>query len=427
MLLRFGCSNYLSVRAYQELSLVASSLKDLAAQPIDIPGSSHAVLPAVAVYGANASGKTNVLLALDFLCHAIVRSHRTAGPDDGVPRNAFALDVSCKTEPSLFDADFIVDDVHFHYGFSCNDKSILEEWLYAYPKNQRQVWFHRNVKDSEQFYFGKHLRGRNKTIADLTNENTLFLTSAAQNNHKQLQKIVQFWRESFLWRISGHAGLSRRGDKYLEDSAIREKMVDFVRLADFGILDIDVRQEDPDEGQEKLWHEMNQLLSRHFGSNLPAINTGELNKRVLLSHRRNDGSTVAFEIEQESRGTASLLGLLGPVFDSLIRGRILVVDELDTTIHTMLSRKLVQLFGSPKTNPGGGQLIFSTHDTNLLSTDVLRRDQVWFTEKSPDGETCLYPLTDLKTRKQDNLEKGYLTGRYGAVPYLGRLDKRNAS
>lgn len=403
MLLRFAVSNHLSIRDRQELSLVASSLSDrtdgLIRTGLSAAGS---VLPAVVIYGANASGKSNLVDALRTMREIVLRSYSDEAPDGGVSaRRHFRLDNSSESAPSCFEADFVLEGVRHHYGFEATDKTIAAEWLQDYPAGRPRVLFERR---GTEFAFGRSLRGRNRVIADLTRDNCLFLSAAAQNGHEKLTSVHGYFARiggvigtAFSGRHAATAanhGLDRRALKFLDDT-------------DSGIVGHRVREVTASDSERELLSKLAEL-----GVKTPA----ERMSLLELAHRSASGEEVYFEFERESAGTRRLVVVLAHVFAALDAGTLLVVDELDASLHTAASQALLGLFSTHETNPHGAQLIATVHDTNLLDTPALRRDQVWFAEKSRDGATRTYPLTDIRTRKGDNLRRGYLQRRYGAAP-----------
>lgn len=423
MLIEFRVENHRSIRDEQVLSLEAARADGDDSRPRGVEGSDP-VLPVAALYGANASGKSNVLAALRFTRDAVVQSHRLWAPDAGVPRDPFAWGPR-RLEPSLYEIAFVLEDVRTQYGFVANDERFLEEWLHVWPHGRKQVWYER---DRDSFKFGEHLKGENRVAESVTRPNGLFLSAAVQNRHEQLDGVFRWFRrmrtshvpgvrggvpfarmgggdEMLRWlgTETGQRSLFAESDE-LERADRTDRFREFIKAADVGILDLKVQSDEDEPGAENR--------SRRSRS------------RVLIQHK----SSVAdawLPLEEESDGTKQLFRLAPLVLDALDRGALLVVDELEASFHPLLALHIVRTFNDRAKNPKNAQLIFSTHDTNLLGTTLgdpsLRRDQVWLTEKDDDGSTVLYPLTDYKPRKAENLERGYLQGRYGAIPFLGEL------
>jgi hypothetical protein len=416
MLLRFRVSNFRSLRDEQELSMVASSRDDRGAV-IHLENLGLDVLRVAAIYGANAAGKSNVLAAFRFMCRAVFRSHRMWKPEGPVPREPFLLDPEARSRPSYFEVDFLQGGVRYCYGFKLDDEQVLEEWLYAYPHKRPQLWFRRDISASESFEFGKQLKGNHRVVAGLTRKNSLFLSVAAEHNHEALLRVYSW----FSQRVR-HAGVDDRSARVfytidLLNDAYRTALLDLVRLADLGVSDFSV-------GEELVPSTVLEFL-RSASENSPEVAKlidGEPKIPKLQFLHRTGQDSVAMAFEQESSGTQAWFAMAGPILRTLEQGSVLCVDELDASLHPRLAFEIIRIFEDPVRNPRGAQLIFNTHDTtllgNLLGEPALRRDQVWFVEKDGTGATHLYPLTEFKPRKSENLERGYLQGRYGAVPFI---------
>ncbi len=410
MLLRFGVSNHLSIRDFQELSFSASSLKDpdagliaCAATPVG------SVVPAAVIYGANASGKSNFVDALATMKRMVLYSQTQGKPDSGVPRRPFALDPACADSPSKFEIDFVLDGERYHYGFEASDRAFESEWLYVFPKSYRRVLFER---DDGDFHFGRWLKGQNNVIGGLTRENSLYLSAAAQNGHEQLSKIYRYFQS-----IRGDRNVATPGFvaseklKLLGDDP-DHRSIDFLKRMDNGIVGCRRKNVEFSEEERAIKAEMFNILKKID----PGVDLDLFSTAFELAHKGRNGETVYFQLDWESAGTRWLLILLGLVFRALDNRAPIIVDDLDASLHTQAAEAVLGLFSSPKTNPKGAQIVATTHNTNLMDSSILRRDQIWFTEKDDSGATRLYPLTDIRTRKGDNIERGYLQDRYGATP-----------
>ena len=369
------------------------------------------------IYGANAAGKSNLLEALLFMKTAVKDSHREWPPEGPIPREPFLFDLETLTAPSTFEIDFTIDGVLYQYGFSLDSERILEEWLHAYPQKHKQIWFSRH---QDSFTFSRYLKGNNKTIEQLTRKNSLFLSAAAQNNHQGLAPIhLWFTGKLDFYRNNDFSTRSQQmSSNFLVDEQFRSKLLNYLRLADLGIEDIGVHQEVP-TGED--WA----TIAMQMMSNIPTFLSEDLRIfRPELQHRTKKGR-APLDFNRESRGTQAWFFLLFPILNTLNKGSALFIDELDTSLHPKLAKEAIWFFQNPETNPNNAQLIFNTHDTtllgNLLGDPSLQRDQIWLTEKDEEGATHIYPLTDFKPRKLENVERGYLQGRYGAVPFIGQL------
>jgi len=416
MLVRFGVENHLSIRDRQEFSFVASSLKGEGADLIR--WGNQRLLPVALVYGANASGKSNLISALSYFQETVTYSHSRGRPDSNLSRVPFRLDAESRQKPSVFDIDFVLSGTRFHFGYSISDREVLEEWLFAFPSGKKQTWYMRN-SNKKHIHFGKNLRGRSKVIESLTRPNSLFLSAAAQNSHKQLTPIY-----NFISDILFHTPEEGETDALysFRDGKIDHRIMEFLKNADTGIVDCHFEEVESGKRSAELVADFIQLFKKHkLGSQ--QLKPEDLNyKRISLAHATKSGKPNHLEFSLESTGTIRLMLLLKSIFKALDRGSLVVIDELDASLHTYLTEGIVAIFNSRRTNPKGAQLLATTHDTNLLSSHNLRRDQIWFAEKDNFGATTFYPLTDIRTRNTDNLEKGYLQGRFGAVPFRGPID-----
>jgi len=434
VLIRFRARNFRSLKEELELSLVASSLKDSPEAVTPVAGLDIGLVRAAAIYGANASGKSNVIKALAYMSKAVRISQRLWAPEGPIDCEPFLLDPQSKTAPSSFEVDLLLDGVRFNYGFMLNGREVLKEWLNAYPTGKkpikRQMWFNR---DAKSFIFGKKMLGDNRAIERLTRNNSLFLSAAAQNGHQELLPLYKWFAERFEYVPRQRPYFSNETAEMCKDEGVKAWVLQTLQAADLGIIGLEVREEDffplaPDyesDSERGALEKMSDALrnleaaARELG-----VEPDSLEKKQVLSliHKGPEHSQIPFGRESESEGTIAFFGLLGPIARANRGGGVLCVDELDASLHPLLALEIVRLFNDPKLNPRGAQIIFTTHDTNILDRASLRRDQIWFTEKDSEGGTHLYPLTDFKPRKNENLERGYLQGRYGAVPFLGSPD-----
>lgn len=418
MLLRFAVSNHLSIRDEQELSFVASSLKDSESGTFECRHSpTGRLLTNAIIYGANASGKSNLISALSFMRSAALGSHQLGEPGEKIPRQPFMLDAAMEGEPSKFEIEFVSDDIRYQYGFSAIDDCFNEEWLYSYSKNRRQTLMER---DGQSFTFGRTFKGQNKVISELCRENSLFLSAAYQNDHETVSHIANYFKNIHIRNTLYVTG--EMISSSLKDQDISEEFLKILDLMGTGIIDYKKDEVEYDEKTIRLISSLNSTLKEIFGESSPDLMAeGGARKQPILQlgHKSKTGQAVFLDIDRESAGTRRLLYILGPILRALKNGTPIVIDELDASLHTKACEQIIRLFCIVGTNPNNSQLIATTHDTNLLHINCLRRDHIWFTEKDEDGATHLYPLTDFYTRQADNIEKGYLQGRYGAIPFAG--------
>ena len=414
MLLRFGVSNHLSIRDFQEQSFVASSLKDRDEGLIPCTTAPKGtVVPAAVIYGANASGKSNLMDAMETLRQMVLFSQTQGEPGGGVLRQSFRLDAAFSGEPSRFELDFVIDGVRHHYGFEMSDDAFESEWLYDFPSSRRRTLFER---EGGEFHFGRGLKGRNAVIADLTRPNSLYLSAAAQNKHERLSRVFGYFRSIHGVYAADFPGavVSRR----LAEKEPDDRVIKFLERIGTGVVGYQRKETETPKEIKALHQEIDAAIRKRLkGAVRFESDVDSKQVAIELAHRSRDGEQIYLELDSESAGTRRLLVMLGFAFQALDEGTPLFVDELDASLHTQAAEAVLRLFCSPETNPKGAQLVATTHDTNLMRAPMLRRDQLWFTEKGSDGATRLYPLTDIRTRKGDDIEKGYLQGRYGAVPF----------
>lgn len=412
MLLRFSVENHGSIRERQELVLVPSKLSDPEGGLINCPAAEQGkLLPAIVIYGANASGKTQLISALDLMRSHVLLSYAHGSPDSGTVRNPFALDDDFKHRPTQFNIDFIMGNIRYQYGFELTDDEFVSEWLFSFPKNRQKVLFERSKIG---FYFNRDLKGRNKIISDLTRPNSLFLSTAAQNNHKFLMEISTYFRSIRIDKsiATSVADVSMK----LQDAKTDERVVTFLRSIGTGVVDFRQEEKDLSEVDQEISNAFITAFSKLTIAKSAELKVPDKQHTISLAHTSCSGEKVFFDLENESAGTRRLLMLLGRIFRSIDEGTLFVLDEIDASLHTQVCEGILALFSMPEINTKGAQLIATTHDTNLLQSQFLRRDQVWFTEKNKEGATELFPLTDIRSRKGDNIEKGYLQGRFGAIP-----------
>ncbi|WP_047550079.1 AAA family ATPase [Methylotenera sp. G11] len=410
MLLEFRVGNYRSIRDEVVFSFVASSDKKLPNHVMvtGLKGLPSAVRSA-AIYGPNASGKSTLLYAFNYMRAVVAESATAMQLGQVFNVQPFKLDADFAKRPSTFELSFILGGIRHQYGFAITAERIVEEWLLVYKTAKPQQWFRRVFDDKSQHYtynFSSHLAGPRKLWQEATRPNALFLSTAAQLNSELLGPVFRWLVEQPVYFGAGLVPLPDYTTALLQNEAGKSAVRDFLIAADISIAEILTI---PRQG----FHQ--NIVFSPEGTQV----TRE-EKELLIPQfvHKTDKGVASFELHEESEGTQRLYALAAPILDVLEHGRILIVDELDSSLHPLLVRQLIRLFNSLATNPNGAQLLFTTHDTSLLDKSLFRRDQIWFTEKNRDQATCLYPLLDFSPRETEAWEKGYLIGRYGAVPFF---------
>jgi len=422
MLLRFSGSNFRSIKDRQEVSFIASSYSEHAESLVAVEGISHKVLPVAAIYGANASGKSNVTMILQFIVQCIAFSQTDWKQRPGIPRRYFKLDPACAHAVSAFDVDVVVDGIRYHYGFECTSIRFEREWLYYYPLGKKRVLFERSGK--ERVKFARDVRRDSAAIWRNTRDNSLIISTALSFQNEMLTRVARALVMNTMGCGAGDGPAYTIG--WAAVGACVSAISDLIREADTGIdhVSLDETNVERKAGETQGLSAVEMAVIYHPDKDLSKTmeRASEVEGKeyaVGFHHRDINGDVLRFEFDEESRGTLRLFELAGPIQRALRAGSVVLVDEIEASLHPRLSRSLVQLFTDRKTNPKGAQLLFTTHDTSLLDTSLLRRDEIWFTEKGRDGATVLYPLSDIRVREKDNLAKGYLEGRFGAIPFVG--------
>jgi hypothetical protein len=434
----FRLGNHRSFAYERELLLMPSGSDS------DVP-----VVPVTAIFGANASGKSNLLHGLGFMRDAVLQSF-SRWDDEGIPRRPFRLGEGYRAKPSVFVVELVIEGVRYTYGFELDDVIVREEWLYSYPEGRQRTLFERN---RSEITFGSTVRGKLKTqleaLEELIRPNALFLSACARLNIDVLMPVYRWFRSQLRIRPLSGVSRSRRVAEQVaqlleRDPQNRDRLVALLAAADVGISDIRVKKSKDPFLIRQLDRVTNGIVEAERLANVDlgkdeqsSTRLKELYEeqevlRVLLGKDQlelaflHGNSGEAFGIEEESAGTRSWLDLLPMALEALDSGLVLAVDEIDTSLHPLLTTRLIDLFQNRETNQHSAQLIFTTHDTSLLGTmlgdEVLGRDQVWFVEKEVGGASALYPLTDFKPRKDQNTERRYLGGSYGAIPVLNPQD-----
>ena len=394
MLIQFSVENYLSIKDKVVLSLLAS--KDTEhSEHLIIDGNKNYLKSSV-IYGANASGKSIVLNAFWFMVNYVLTSHNQQ-VHKSIDRTPFKFDRETPALPSSFEVIFTANSIRYAYGFSVTDKAVTDEYLYYYPNGRQALIFER--KDITDFRFTVDVDEQN-ILKERTSANKLYLSVASNWSYSKVIPVLEWFASCQI--ITKHSVADAYGleAEQLKDDDYRRVIASMLRVADLGIQALQIRDTAP----------LSTLRNDVF-TNIEAVHTVQDTAGNAFSYTLN--------MTEESDGTNSYFKLIGIVKKALDQGTLLVADEMDAHLHPLLTKHLVSLFNSAEFNPNGAQLVFTSHNTNLLDLDVLRRDQIWFTEKDEQtAATDLFSLYDFSIRKDAKVEKGYLIGRYGAIPFI---------
>ena len=399
MIIQFTIGNFLSIKEQSTLSLAASALKDIQVSSEDIlfnvGDTGFTLMKSAVIYGANASGKSNFIKAFDFFKWYVINSSKDIQAGERVNVESFRLNSGTADEPSYFEAIFCDEDNQYRYGFEADNTIVHSEWLYqkSNKKRAKEVELFYREKDKfdihSKFIVGKEVAGKK-----MVRSNALLLSVAAQFNDPTSVEIMGWLNGTTIISGSNDDKIWNLAAIQLDDVKMKQRIVEFSRYADLGIENI-----------EKV---DNTIISTHIQYD----DEGNEIKFVTFPFRKN-----------ESEGTIKYFSLAYPIIDALDNGKRLIIDEFDSKMHPLLTCRIIALFNSKETNPKNAQLIFTTHDTNLLSANIFRRDQIWFTQKDRYGATDLYSLAEYKVRNDASFEKDYLSGKYGAIPILGDLTR----
>ncbi|HEX7060055.1 MAG TPA: ATP-binding protein [Solirubrobacterales bacterium] len=431
MLLAFRAENARSFREEVELSLLATRLSDEEVVR-EIPWRDRnrriGVLSVAGIFGANASGKSNLLKAMDDMRRHVLASFRHGRPSGGMPVHPFLLGGDGDALPTTYEVDLVLNEVRHEYGFRIDSERVIEEWAYNYPHGRAALLFHRR---GDEVQLGAAERAKGRATLDILRPNALYLSTAAATNHPVLLPLYEWFMRNLLFAdVNSRAFRQAFTAEMLDEDDQREQVMDLLREADLGITGATRRELDP-VMRERIMEALSILRGEEEGSG-SGSGSGEdpiefEDFEVRLKHKSAAGD-VELPPMDESMGTLVWFGMIGPVIEALRRGSVLLADELDASLHPTLVDILVRLFQSTESNPRRAQLIFNSHDVTLMGdsgSHTLGRDQIWFTEKDESGGTRLYPLTDLDPRKGEAVGRRYLAGRYGATPIVsaGQLER----
>ena len=428
MIIQFSVGNFRTFKDRVTLNMVASNYDRETRETDNIIFNTKynfRTLKSAVIYGANASGKSKFMEALMFMKHFAINSSKDSQQGDEIDIEPFRLNSESVSSPSEFEVIFLHEDIQYRYGFEVNKEKVVAEWLYQKPKTKEIELFYRDLQSFE-IHQKTFKKGALAVKEGLVRDNALLLSLTAQLNDSIAINVINWFKS-----LKTFSGLREEGYHGYTVSRTKEpktklRILELLKAADLGIQDIRLELLDIEKLPKDLPKEIRERLIRESKEE-----NSEIVSDVLTSHRQYDSNNkyiddIHFSMDiDESSGTRKFFALTGPVLDVLENGYILVVDELDSKLHPNLVCKLISLFNSKDLNPRNAQLIFNTHDTNLLGSGLFRRDQIWFTEKNKFGSASLYSLADFKTdsvRKNEAFEENYIRGKYGSVPYLGFFD-----
>lgn len=415
MLVQFTVGNFSSFKEKVSLSMVKSAMHDLPENVIKI-NDDFELLKSAVVYGANASGKSNLIKAFHFMRFFVISSFKESRVDAPIGVDSFLLNEETKDKPSFFEIVSIIDNIAYKYGFEVDEKRVIKEWLYYKPKAKEEKLFVREgarVDISKKFSEGAGLDEK-------TRENCLFLSVVFQFNGEISSKVIKWFTKNSVSVFKGYqVFFNRTLSRIEEDPSLKENIAKFLSVADNGVDDFEI--------------ESTSIPEKQTDKNIPKKEKKQLKDKIvyfyhkIFNKERKISGKIGLSLDYfESEGTKKMFALSMPVIDALRKGEILIIDELENHLHPLLFKHVIKLFNS-YSNKNNAQLIFTTHNLTCMDNKCFRRDQIWFTEKNSLGESTLfsladYKLNDKKVRNDASYSKDYLLGKYGAVPFIDEID-----
>ena len=420
MLIGFTVGNFRSFKEPVTLSMVAANIVSKPAS-LDTENVFHVndnlkLLKSVAMYGANGSGKSNFVAAIQFMRSFVLNSSRNTQINDRIPINQFRLSTETEGQPSLFEIVFVLNNIQYRYGFEVTPSEVVAEWLYDVPTIRERRLFER---DHDQITVGTSFK-EGKKLEDKTRNNALFLSVVAQFNGQIATHILRWlFNIGIIYGIDDDMYFHFTVEQFRNPKK-RQSIIDFMQKVDVGSINNIVHHEEFinfDQVPLEFREQFKPIAQSGGEMSIIRVNT------IRSKFDKNNLSSLneQFDIAEESQGTQKLFALSAPIIDTLENGQILFIDELDARLHPLITSAIIKLFNSSTTNPNNAQLIFTTHDTNLLNNKIFRRDQIWFAEKDRFEATHLHSLVEYKVRNDASFESDYIQGKYGAIPFLGDL------
>lgn len=415
MLVDFSIENFRSINS--QITLSMERIKLLREQSLDksniinLDKDNVELLKSGTLYGANASGKSNILQAFSYMKHLVSSSAKESQKGDPIPYEPFAFSKESKSNPTVIEVRFFINQKLYRYGFKVTEEEFFAEWLF---ENEKYLFLREKeaIDCSKRFEEGNGVEKR-------TRKNSLFLSVCAQWDGEISGEIIEKFFNKLNVLSNTKTGFPGFTAKLLEEKATRKLIIETLQAADVGITDVIASEKNLLEELENLPEDVQKMIKSKISNEDENLDDATINEIII--HHGDALNTLP--LHEESEGTQKLFGMLGPIIDTIQNGEILIVDEFNDRLHPLLARALVKMYHS-KVNDSA-QLIFATHDTNMLSSEIFRRDQIWFTEKNRDLATDLYSLAEYKlpdggkVRQDASYSKDYLRGRYGAIPYFG--------
>lgn len=442
MLVRFVVGNFLSFNEETEFNMLTGNFKIhkshiMSSNKIDL-------LKCAAIYGANGSGKSNLVKAIDSFKEIVTKKGKASKK---IVSRCFKLDTSCYQKPTSFEIEFIAHHIVFTYGLSIQNNIIVEEYLYRKNKSlENELMFERKYINGkkkitvEEKYTSKE---KDKYLIELYEDELLkdtqtFLSQTSNKRFKEIN-LVYKWFENSLIVIFPESKYVSMLSNFIQDSSFRRFITEIIRSADTGIQELSAKEipfntlfgDDDKEMKEDILKDLEEdpdspiILQQEEYEVFISKSDKEVPKvsKLITKHPNKTGEMIDFDIIEESDGSRRLLDIVPSIDFAFNEDVTFIIDEINHSMHPSLTKELISLFLNKESSKG--QIIFTTHESNLLDLNLFRQDEIWFTEKKSDGSTSIYPLSDFKPRYDLDIKKGYLQGRFGAIPFLGNLKDLN--
>ena len=424
MLVKFSVTNFKTFRNEAELSLIASNYDKARDEENLVTNSPFGLnlLKSAVVYGANASGKSKFIEAMSFMKQFVLTSSKDSQKGEPIHVEPFLLSTETIERPSEFEVIFLHKKQLYRYGFEVDKNKVVSEWLYYRPLTKETELF---VREGQHFsvHERKFAKGHKLAKEEMIRENALMLSVAAQFNEEIAGVAIEWFKRLKVISALEPEGYKGYSSSSLKNNDKKPRILEMLQQADLSISDINMQTLEANTFSKNIPEEIKNLLLQKIKEEKKEFVTVKT-MHPVYDKNMNISYGVSFDMDSdESSGTNQFFALTGPIIDVIENGFVLVVDELDSKLHPNLVLKIVEIFNSKELNPKNAQLIFNTHDTNLLSSDIFRRDQIWFVEKDRYGSSKLYSLSDLKdVRKEENFENNYIRGKYGAIPIVNEFE-----
>ncbi|WP_455542946.1 AAA family ATPase [Intestinibacter sp.] len=410
MILEFTCKNFRSIKDYATLSMLA--INDKKHEENLIQYEHRNILPVASIYGANGSGKTNLIKAVKYLKRLVSESNNFQ-PGDKLLIDSHKLS---QEDNSEFQIQFISSNIRYAYGFIINQNYIVEEYLYHFKNGKQAKIFYRQ---EEEYTFGKEYKTELNEISNKYSKNNKLFLSLSANliNNIDIKNVFLFIKEDLIVYDGNETNMSWLDFTLEEIGKDKENKEKFIKILNSFGMDI-----------QNIKIDRNIIDSKNLSLLLPNLPEkirrliDDTNSISVATEARIIYKNMEIPLMQESNGVKKIFELIGPMVDILSEGKVIFYDELETSLHPMIVKRIIEMFLKKEINQNNSQLIFSTHDVNLLDLDIFRRDQIWITEKkTADKSTDLYSLSDLKNiRNDENIENGYIKGKYGGIPHMNK-------